>query len=236
MNDESAIAKPKSRLKKVLKGSLFVVVILLALYAVARLVYRYSGSNQWKLVYDEDGAKVYTLKQPGTDLELVKGVTRVHAKMSNIVAWLTDSETCKESKCRDAASFDSKEERLSYAYMRFDLPGPFKPRDVVLRIHIDQLPNTKEVWAYYVAAPGKEPLHDCCVRITQMSNTWRLTPVGKGEIEMEYIMYMDWGGFIPDPMSNIGRPKFMLQNLKLLQGFVSRERYKDKTFSYIREP
>jgi hypothetical protein len=37
-------------------------------------------------------------------------------------------------------------------------------------------------------------------------------------------------------MSNIGRPKFMLLNLKQMQSYVSRERYKGKTFSFIQEP
>lgn len=236
MKDENTTAMPKSRLRRFLRGLFSTVVVLLALYCVARLAYRFSGSNEWKLVYDEGGSKVYTLKQRGTDLELVRGVTRVRAPMSAVVAWLTDPETCKESRCRDDRVVEDKEERMSYAYMRFDLPGPFKPRDVVLRVHLDQLPRTKELWAYYVATPEKEPLHDCCVRITNMSNTWRVTPVGNGELEMEYVMYMDWGGFIPDVMSNVGRPKFMLLNLKQMQSYVGRERYKGKTFSFIQEP
>lgn len=236
MNDESSVVKPKSRLRK-FAGILFkVVVIVFVLYSLARLVYRHSGSNQWELVYDKDGAKVYTLKQPGADLVLVRGVTRVRATLSEVVAWLTDPDTCEESLCKDARIIEEKEAQLTYSYLKFNMPGPFKPRDIAMRIDIHQFPRTKEIWAEYFAAPEKEPLHDCCVRITNMSNFWRVTPVGNGMVEMEYVMNMDWGGFIPDPLSNIGRPKFMLKNLKLMQGYVSREKYKTAKFDYIQEP
>jgi len=120
--------------------------------------------------------------------------------------------------------------------MRFDLPRPFQPRDIAMRIQVHQIPRTREVWADFAAAPEKEPLHDCCHRITNMSNYWRLTPAGKGEIEMEYVMNMDWGGWIPDPLSNFGRPRFLFVHMKDLQRYVSKEKLKTARFDYIQEP
>jgi hypothetical protein len=236
MSDEISVAKPRTRLRKVGRGLVIAFVSLLAVYFVARLALRFSGSNQWELIRNENGVKIYTLKQPGNDLKLVKGVVRVRSTLSAAVAWLSDGDTCKESGCHGEKNIEAKEEELQYAYMRFDLPFMFKTRDVVLRIHFDQLPRTKEVWAAYIATPEKEPLHDCCLRITNMSNYWRLTPVGNGIIEMEYVMNMDWGGFFPDPLSNIGRPQFLYSGMKDLQKYVSREKYQNIRYSYIQEP
>lgn len=236
MKDENSVTKPKTRLKRLVTMLFIVSVSLVALYSVARLIYRFSGSNQWELVRDEKGIKIYTLKQPGTDLKLVKGVTRVRSTMSAAVAWLTDGDTCRETGCRGEKNIEAKEDELQYAYMIFDLPRPFQPRDIAMRIHLHQLPRTKELWADYVAVPEKEPPHDCCFRITNMSNTFRLTPVGNGEIEMEYVMNTDWGGWIPDPLSNLHRPKFMFMHMQKLQGYVSKEKYKAAKFAYIQEP
>jgi START domain len=236
MTDENSAAKPRTRLKTLLRRLFIVSASLVVLYSVARLVYRFSGSNQWELAREEKGIKIYTLKQPGSDLTLVKGVTRVRTTMSAAVAWLVDGDTCRETGCRGEKNIEAKEEELQYAYMIFDLPGPFKPRDIAMRIHLHQLPKTKEIWADYVAAPEKEPPHECCHRITFMSNSFRLTPVGNGEVEMEYVMNTDWGGWIPDPMSNLRRPDFMLAHMRKLQGYVSKEKYKNVKFSYIQEP
>jgi hypothetical protein len=237
MQDENTVPKPpKSWLRKIVRGVLIASVSLLVLYSLARLAYRFSGSNQWELARDENGVKTYTLKQPGSDLALVKSVTRIRAPMSSVVAWLIDGDTCRETGCRDEKNIEAKEDELQYAYMRFDLPKPFRPRDIVMKIHLHQLPNTKEVWADYSAAPEKEPLHDCCHRVTNFNCSWRLTPVGNGEIEAEYMMNTDWGGFIPDPLSNRGRPKFLSAHMQKLQGYVNKEKYKNAKFHYIQEP
>ncbi len=235
MTDENVVAKPKTRLKRFFSILFTVIVSLLALYGAARLIYRYSGSNQWELVRDESGVKIYSLKQPGSDLALVKAVTRVHASMSSVVAWLTDLDTCRESGCRDERNIGPNQDGLQYAYMVFDLPRPFQPRDIAMRIRVQQLAN-KEVWAEFSAAPEKEPLHACCHRITNMNNYWRLTPIGNGDIEMEYVMNTDWGGWIPDPLSNFGRPKFLYVKLKDLQRYVNKPKLQHVKLAYIQEP
>jgi hypothetical protein len=53
---------------------------------------------------------------------------------------------------------------------------------------------------------------------------------------MEYVMNTDWGGWIPDPLSNLRRPKFMFDHMQKLQGYVSKEKYKNVKFAYIQEP
>lgn len=235
MSDEISVAKPKTLAKRTLRFLAIASVSCLAVYFIARATWRFSGSNQWELVQDGNGAKVYALKEPGSDLQQIKGVVRVHSSLAGIVAWLQDPETCKDAGCYEAKGVERVDDQLRYDYFRFDMPGPFKTRDFVLRARFHQIPRTKEIWAEFAAAPEKVPLNACCFRVTNMSNTWRLTPLGNGEVEAEYIMNMDWGGFFPDVLSNTIRPQYLFMQLQGLQGYLNREKFQTATFDFIQE-
>jgi hypothetical protein len=233
MKTESSATKPKTRVKRLLTVLLRVSLSLLALYCVARFTWRFSGSNQWELVNERDGAKVYSLKEPGSDLRLVRGVVRVHSTLAGILAWLQDPDTCKDSGCY-ANTVERVDDQLEYDYFRFSM-SPFRTRDFVLRAHFHQIPRTKEVWVEYAAAPDKMPPNACCFRVTNMNTTWRLTPLGDGQVEAEYTMNMDWGGFLPDLMSNTGRPQYLFMQLQNLQGYLNREKFQTAKFDFIQE-
>jgi len=229
------VAVPRSRVRKLLKGLFLACVYILALYCVARLGWRFSGSNQWKLVAQRDGAKVYSLKQPGSDLAQVRGSVRVRSTLAGVVAWLRDPAACKDAGCY-ANTVDRVDDQIEYDYFRFNMRPPFRPRDFMLRAHFHQIPTTKEIWAEYGAVPDRVPPNDCCVRVTNMNTTWRFTPVGNGMVDAEYTMNMDWGGFIPDPLSNLAKPRFLLVQLRHLQGILDKEKYQTAKFDFIQEP
>ncbi len=223
-------------MKKLGKVLLIVSVCVLAVYAVARIAWRYSGSNRWELVAEKNGAKVYGLKEPGSDLTLYKGSVRVRSTMAGAVAWLEAADTCKDVGCYEPKDVQNDDPQMSYAYMRIDMPKPFRPRDFVLRTAFHQIPHTKELWAYFIAAPEKVPNNDCCFRVTNMSNVWRVTPVGPRQLEMEYTMNMDWGGFFPDVLSNVVRPKYMMKQLLEMQHYLDKDKYQNAKYDFIQEP
>jgi hypothetical protein len=226
---------PRSRGRRIFRGLFRTIVVILLLYCVARLVWRFSGSNQWKLVAERNGAKVYSLKQPGSDLAQVRGNVRVRSTMAGIVAWLRDPEACKDAGCY-SNTVDQVDNQIEYEYFRFNMRSPFKPRDFSLRAHFHQIPRTKELWAEYAAVPERVPPNDCCFRVTNMNTTWRFTPVGDGMVEAEYTMNMDWGGFIPDPLSNLAKPRYMLIQLRRMQGFLDKPKYQTAKYDFIQEP
>jgi len=233
MKAESSVAKPKTWVKRFFNVLLRVSLSLLVLYCVARLTWRFSGSNQWELVEERNGAKVYSLKEPGSDLKQIRGVVRVRSTLAGLVTWLQDPDTCRDSGCY-ANTVERVDDQLEYDYFRFGM-SPFRTRDFVLRAHFHQIPRTKEIWAEYAAAPDKVPPNDCCFRVTNMNTTWRLTPLGDGQVEAEYTMNMDWGGFLPDLLSNVGRPQYLFMQLQNLQGYLNREKFQTAKFDFIQE-
>jgi hypothetical protein len=234
MASEETLAKPKAWLRRLLKGLLYVSLSLVALFFVARLIWRFSGSNQWEFHGEKNGVKVYTLKEPGSDVRQVKGITRVHSTLAALVMLMKDPDICPEIGCKAAYTLERDGEQLQYDYFQMDLP-PFRPRDVLVQTYFHQNPKTKEVFFEVSAAPAKVPLNPCCFRVTDMNNTLRFTPLGNGEVEIEYLLKENEGGFVPDLYLNMVRPQIMYYGLPELQKFVNRKKYQDARFESIEE-
>jgi hypothetical protein len=234
METKSSITKPRNWITRLTKVLLLASVSVVVFLLVAQTIWVFSGSNQWRLVGEQKGVKVYTLKSPGSDLEQAKGVFRVRASLAGIVKFMQAPDTCSDVGCYGEHIVDQEDDQLRYDYFRMNLPSPFHPRDFVVRQQVYQSPRTKEVVIEYSAVPGKVPLDDCCVRVTSMNNTWRLTPLDNGEVEIELIMNINEGGFIPHLLLNLSRPTIMY-GLPGLQRFFSEPRYQNAKLDFIQE-
>lgn len=232
---ENTVTKLKRWAKRLSKILLVVVASLFALYFISRVIWRVSGSNQWELVGEKNGLAVYTLKSPGTDLELVRANLRVRSKLATIVKYMQDPETAKFYGTAWHGIGTEAGGQVHYNYVRYDYPFPFKPRDQSLRISAYQNPDNKEVLVWVAAAPDKAPRNDCCIRVTHMSNTWRCTPIGNGQVDIEIIMNMADGGWMPDEFVNWNRTDFAFEALEDLQQVLDKEAYRDAKLDYIKE-
>jgi hypothetical protein len=105
----------------------------------------------------------------------------------------------------------------------------------VIRSDLHQDPNTGRVLVVFAAAPGKAPPDDCCFRVTNMNNTLQFTPVGKGVIEVEYVMNMNMGGFMPDVFLNYMQPRVVYSVLRTLQPQLSKAKYQTTKLDFIVE-
>jgi len=239
MIDTNVTGTPRTRTKRVLRMLGRIAVALLIVYTAARIVWRASGSNEYELAIDRNGVKVFTLKVPGEDLRVVRAETRVRSSMAGLVALLT--EVCGEYAfkppaptgligriranlfpnfgCIDGGEVHRVDGHLQYGKFRFVFPFPFRPREFVTRSDIHQDPRTGKVWIEYAAAPEQAPPDDCCVRVMRMNNFFQLTPVGKGFVEIEYVLNLDEGGFLPVWLANYTYPKFVFN---ILRGFPPR--------------
>jgi hypothetical protein len=231
MGNESSVAKPKTRRKAVL----LVCAYLVAALFIARVLWTLSGSNKWEFVGEQNGVKVYSLKTPGSDVKKFKAVFQIRSTLGGLVKYMQDPHACDDYGCENARTIEREDDQLQYAAFQVKLPAPFHKREFVIRQQFHQDPQTKAVLVEYAAAPDKAPPDACCFRVTDMANTWRLTPRGNGLVEIEYTVNMNEGGFIPELVKNLARPKYMYA-LTNLQGFVNREKYQSAKFDFVKEP
>jgi hypothetical protein len=233
--NENVDAKPGTWVRRLVKVVSRVSLALVAIYIVASAAWRSSGSNKWEFVREENGVKFYSLKAPGSDLIQVKGVVRVRSTLGGIIKLMIDPSTCDDYGCYDAYTIQRVDNFLDYGTFKIKLPFPLQTRQFVIRTQIHQDPSTKEILVVVAAAPEKAPPDDCCVRVTQMNNTWRLIPLENGQVEFEYIQNMDEGGFLPDLMLNLRRPKAVINILSKMQGMLDRKNYQNARLDFIQE-
>jgi START domain len=232
---EKSVAKLKRWSKRLLKVLLVVSVSLVTLLFVAHLIWRFSGSNQWELVQDQNGVKIYTMKAPGSGLTKIKGFVRVRSTLAGLLYFLTDPATCDYYGCQDSYIVERVDDQLLYSTFRVNFPFPFQPRQFVTRSQIHQNAQTKEVLLVNAAAPDKVPPNDCCFRVTEMYNTLRLTPLGNGQVEIEYVLNTHEGGYLPDLLLNMIRPKVVYKVLHGMQKLLDKEKFQNAKLHFIQE-
>lgn len=236
----TAAAKPRKRFFGYLK---YAVLLIALLSLVGHWLWVPSGSGQWKLVKEEGGVTIWTMKAPGTGLLQVKGHIRVKARLASAISLQEDATNCADANCSEAIDsiagvpayfYDAKViERIpsapgrhaAYIAFKLDPPG-MKPIEYVLLQQRSQDPVTKVVNLNLFAAPARIERDPCCVRVTYLHNRWRFTPHANGEIDIELIQDTDDGG-IPYPIANLMTPELTHQLLLDMPRQLKMDRYRN---------
>ncbi len=233
------MTQPRRIFRKLVKflayGSAVVVVAL----AVAHFAWKYSGSNQWELWRDKKGVAVYTLKAPGSTRLQFKVVTRINTTLDRVVAAMTDTTTdgCQAmirgcTSGRIFKTFDPRGLHYIQAY-RIDIGPPFSPRDLVLKTQVSRDPRTKALLVDVTSVPELIASDGCCVRMTELKNRWRFTPLENGTIELEFTQNDD--PVVPYPLYNRlvrNGHTWMRRNMERV---FNREKYQHAEFAFLRE-
>jgi hypothetical protein len=235
MDDEASAAPPIIKIAKIVS---LVSLTLVAIFSIAHLAWKNSGSNQWELEIDKDGVKVYSLKAPDSALKRFKGVTRVKTTLNRAVAAMLDPdlENCMDW-LRGCVSLQQVEPwNLQGQYLinfyRTNSQPPFSPRESVLKVQVTQDAKSKAVLVEFTAIPDMLPKNDCCYRILYMRNSWRYTPLENGEIEVEHLQDVDRG--IPYIRANMKAPGGIYFILTRLPKLLNKEKYHHASFDFIK--
>jgi hypothetical protein len=231
VNTDVASAKPKVRARNLILGGLALIVVALF---VLHLRWVYSGSAQWELAGERGGVTLYSRKLPGTGLKRFKAIDRVAASLSSVVAAMRDNDIGPEVGFVDGRDLEGGTPHLFYTSFHSPMPLMFKTREYVVKNVLTQDPQTKEVLFIVTAAPDRLPPDPCCVRVTKMDNSWRLTPQENGEVQIEWAINMDAGGFAPYFLLNQAYPDFMYQKFPVMTEIMRREKYRNVKLDYIK--
>jgi hypothetical protein len=199
------------------------------------LMYTLSGDEKWEYVDQERGVSVYAMKIPGRNVKKFMAVFRLKATLSQTVAFLGDDahDDMKDSGFDAAHVLQRESPQVRWTYWRMPLPRPMSMRDYAVKHVFRQDANTKEVLYTLTAKPYMVPEEKCCVRVLKMDNSWRLTPLGKDEIEVHWIIDMNIGGWAPYFMVNKWFPWEMMNFGPSIQEIVERKAYADAKVDWI---
>jgi hypothetical protein len=234
VNEElRATAKPKRKWPKfLLRGA----VVFAAALALGQLMYTFSGDGKWNYVDQGRGVTVYSLKNSGTNVKKFMAVFRVKGTLSQVTAFLTDSDSdMGDGGFADARVLQRESPQVYWTYWTMPLASPMSKRDYVVKHVVTQDPKTKEVLYALTAKPYMLPEEKCCIRVLKMDNSWRLTPINADEVEIHWVIDMNIGGTAPYFMVNKWFPWEMLNFGPSFQEIVNRKKYVGIKLDWIQD-
>jgi hypothetical protein len=213
------------------------VLGLIIVSTAAHFVWKSSGSNEWKLVRDENGIQVFTLKSPGSTLLKVRGRTQVKTSLSSgVFLFRGDPSTNEDFGGKNLKIFERIETPavyLAYFSVEQPMPPPFGTKELVCLLNYAQDKNTKEVVINVQAAPSKTPPTPTTSRVTHLNNIFRLTPLSNGEVVWDVTADVDMGLFYP--LSNMAMPEFVFRGLSDQRKLVLTEKYQKAKLVSVQE-
>ena len=219
---------------KISRIFLWTLLVLVGVGIAAQLIWTYTGSGQWEALPEKNGVRVFSFKAPGTAVEKFKGIFKAKATVGAFVKFIQDPGVCEDVGCHDARIIEQVGSKLQYQTFQYDYPLPFKTREFVVRQAFSRNPDTRAVLVDLSAEPGKIAPNDCCTRVTEMHNTWLLTPLQNGELEVEYVIDMSEGGFFPAFLMNLVH-KEIVYELPEVQAILDKDKYKNAKIDFIDE-
>ncbi|MBO3697210.1 hypothetical protein [Roseivirga sp. E12] len=194
-------------------------------------------SSAWNLSKEDDGISVYTKTDSKSGLKVFRGVTKVETSLSNLVALMKSIEdgpnwiyNCTEAKVLSADNFWEE-----YIYFRNHVRWPFRDRDAVVHMKLDQDPLTGILTISMKGVPDYIPETKKVVRMPVMEGYWQLAPVGDHVI-VTYQMMSDPGKGIPDFLIRISLIDYPFETLSKLRDRVNLPKYQNLTFPELSLP
>jgi hypothetical protein len=232
---------PSGKARKILKIAAISLAGMVAAGYVYGIVWKMTGSNDWKLKIDKDGSQVYTMKPPGSSQILVKGVTTWKNTLGECVSPFYDLSiqddcgkwlpACTEYKL--LKHWNPKLETNLQLY-RWNFPFPFSPREILVQGQVHQDEQTKVVTLENISAQNAIPYTKGYVRVSHHHNVWTFTPKKGGSVEVSFIMDMKFGGFFPDLLTNLTGAQ-QVYNILVRDYPKMIDKYKGARFDNIQE-
>ncbi|MFC1679230.1 START domain-containing protein [Elusimicrobiota bacterium] len=201
------------------------------------------ASAEWKRILGaaDDDIRVYSRKSE-TGYTEYKGVTSVESPLGALIAVFRDVDAIPLwfDKTKEVKVVKTVSDTEYYVYTTLAAPFPIKDRDSVVRTVISQDPKTLVVTVTGTSVPDLVPEDEDHVRVRIIESSWTLIPKGDGLVEVAFQCYSDPGGKIPAWLLKVAGKTILKRSpyktLKRLKRLVGREKYRGKTFPYIKEP
>jgi carbon monoxide dehydrogenase subunit G len=171
---------------------LFLIIII-----VLPVTFITSAREDWNLVKEEAGIKVYTRKEPGSEYKAFKSEMQVKCRIEDIIKVLKNMDTvnswvvnCKGVKLLNEEGTDQ------YYYIETSLPWPFESRDMVYRFQYMDI-GSEQVKVIVTGIPGYIQQREGIARMAKADGYWLLTSTGNDMTVITYQMHVEPGGSIP---------------------------------------
>ena len=196
----------------------------------------WSDGEVWRLEKDKDGIQVYTRAVEGWSIREFKGVTRIRAALSSLVAVIDDISASHElTDVVSEAQIEHRESDTRYqVYSAMKMPWPIADRDILNQREIVQDGNSLAVTITDVAIEDPSPHRKGLVHILKSHSQWLLVPTPDGSILVEMQTLSDPAG-IPASIINVMSVNTPFVTLSKLREMAQRAQYVHAKLPFIED-
>ncbi len=193
------------------------------------------SNDGWVFKNEKEAVKVYLRRT--TDVHEIKLVTSLKAPLSGLVQLLSEVEHYPDwgYKVVESRLIRRVSDHECYYYSRIDFPWPLNDRDIVMHSYLKQDPNTRAITAISEAAPDLVPEVKDVVRMRNAHTQWTLIPGAGGWVYMEYYIYSNPGGNIPDWLVNMAVDAGPRETVKNMRSLLQQPRYQNAKLAHIKD-
>ncbi|THB70870.1 MAG: hypothetical protein D6B28_08385 [Gammaproteobacteria bacterium] len=186
-----------------------------------------SNANEWQLVEDSLGIKVFRKDIPSSNIDEIRAESIIQADTARLSAIMEDIENFSDwmFACIDSKIIEYNSNSNFKLYYVHETPWPYKDRDVVLDIigTKGNLVNWFKVEMNSVES-DYAPSNDL-VRMESMQGSWVFKKVADNKTRVEFQLYVDPSGNVPFPFINSGNVKVVFETFKELKRKANRQAY-----------
>jgi len=193
------------------------------------------NTDGWIFKNEKEGVKVYYRKT--SDVYELKLITSLKVSLSGLVTLLSEVDNYPKwgYKVSESRELKKVSDHETYYYSKLDFPWPLDDRDIVVHSKMEQDPVTRRVTATSIAKPDYIPATKGVIRMRNAHTSWTLLPGPGGWTYVEYYIYSDPGGSLPDWLVNMALDVGPRETIKNIRGFVQQEKYKTAKVAYLKD-
>jgi len=216
-------------------SSLLAITFLFVATTILSQSHDSASDDGWVLKKEKTGIKIYYRKT--SDIHELKLSTTLNASLSGVAQMLDEVQYFPKWGYKVSETHLVK--RISPTemiyYARVDFPWPMSDRDLVLHTKLDQDPENRTVTSTSVALTGHVPEYKGVVRMKKANTKWTVKPGAGNNVQLEYYLYSDPGGSLPDWVVNLALDMGPRETIKRMRETLKESRYHNVKLAHIKE-
>jgi hypothetical protein len=193
------------------------LIVLLPLMFPCSLI-----GQTWTYIKEKDGVKLYTRQEVSKGLKLFKGVADISVSADKVFAMLEDVNHT-EWWTKDVSQIKVlhyEKDKLAQCYLVYNVPWPFKDRDLCVNVTatINRLTGERKLTS--VPLIGILPEQESLVRIKDYKEEWTVRPIDNHKSHIELEFYVNPGSNLPNWLLNMVLGEAPINVIRAVKNYI----------------
>jgi hypothetical protein len=193
------------------------------------------GQDNWVLKKEKDSIRVYNRSSAHSKVNDLRVETILRTSLSCLAAVVLDINNYPSWSFNTKTAYVLKQVSSSelYFYSEINSPWPASNRDLAVHLHITQDPVSKSMHITADEVPNFIPQKENIVRVPLSRETWKVVPLDKTTVRIEYELEIDPGASAPAWLINSFSTKGPYETFKNLREQIKLPKYRNVSFPFI---